>query len=400
MFQPGTWHHPRANRLLKLGHCEVAYEFKRGKRRTIGEREAAQTGISLDLVAVLSFLPIGHVLDSGRLLRLARLVRLAIVVRYAADLLRDFWLVVTRRERLGQLLVLLLSVATLSFVAAALLVLAEPGNPMHGGNLLDAFWWAFLQLESADNIVRSVHEHPALVIASVLLTITGIFLMSFVIGLGTNIVAALLVASRHRPVDLEGHTVLSAPPQAARRILRDLGRLRSRNLPETGRIEGLHFLSPARRLRRLVPRAKILAFSIHSSQEYVVRMARCGVHGYVMKDAPTAKLVEAIVRVHKGGLYFPPGMTDAILATTPKPAFGEQSTVLTAREREVLVLLAEGLANKEVARKLGISVRTAETHREHLSRKLNIAPIAALTKYAIQHGLTPLTLPAPPERRE
>ncbi|MDP3543436.1 MAG: response regulator transcription factor [Elusimicrobiota bacterium] len=155
----------------------------------------------------------------------------------------------------------------------------------------------------------------------------------------------------------------------------------------------------AKRLRVTVPRAKLIAFSIHSSQEYVVRMARCGVHGYVMKDTPTAKLVEAIGRVHKGGLYFPPGMTDAILAPASKPAFGEQNTVLTAREREVLVLLAEGLANKEVARKLGISVRTAETHREHLSRKLNIAPIAALTKYAIQHGLTPLTLPpAPPPR--
>lgn len=156
----------------------------------------------------------------------------------------------------------------------------------------------------------------------------------------------------------------------------------------------------AKRLRVMVPRAKLIAFSIHSSQEYVVRMARCGVHGYVMKDMPTAKLVEAISRVHKGGLYFPPGMTDAILAPASKPAFGEQNTVLTAREREVLVLLAEGLANKEVARKLGISVRTAETHREHLSRKLNIASIAALTKYAIQHGLTPLTLPPSAPRRD
>jgi two-component system nitrate/nitrite response regulator NarL len=152
----------------------------------------------------------------------------------------------------------------------------------------------------------------------------------------------------------------------------------------------------ARKLRLTNPRAKLIAFSIHSSQEYVVRMARCGVHGYVMKDTPTSKLVEAIQRVHRGGLYFPPGMTDAILS--PKSASGAGvKDVLTAREREVLVLLAEGLANKEVARKLGISVRTAETHREHLSRKLNIAPIAGLTKYAIQHGLTPLSLPTPPE---
>ena len=149
----------------------------------------------------------------------------------------------------------------------------------------------------------------------------------------------------------------------------------------------------ARKLRVEVPKIKLIAFSIHATQEYVVRMARCGVHGYVMKDAPTTKLVEAIERVHGGGLYFPPGMTDAILAPGSKPGSGP---VLTAREREVLALLAEGLANKEVARKLGISVRTAETHREHLSRKLGIAPIAGLTKYAIQHGLTALSLPVPP----
>ena len=151
----------------------------------------------------------------------------------------------------------------------------------------------------------------------------------------------------------------------------------------------------ARTLRQTAPKSKLIAFSIHAGQEYVVRMARCGAHGYVMKDAPTSELVEAIEHVHRGGLSFPPGMTDAILAPGAKPALGAKSA-LTAREREVLVLLAEGLANKEVARKLGISVRTAETHREHLSRKLNIAPIAGLTKYAIQEGLTSLRPPDPP----
>jgi len=154
----------------------------------------------------------------------------------------------------------------------------------------------------------------------------------------------------------------------------------------------------ARKLRQTVPSAKLIAFSVHASQEYVVRMARCGAHGYVTKDAPTAKLVEAIRHVHQGGLYFPAEMTDAILSPETKPAPDEANqAVLTVREREVLALLAEGLANKEVARKLGISVRTAETHREHLSHKLNIMTIAGLTKYAIQHGLTSLGLPAQPK---
>ncbi|MDD5209119.1 MAG: response regulator transcription factor [Elusimicrobiales bacterium] len=154
----------------------------------------------------------------------------------------------------------------------------------------------------------------------------------------------------------------------------------------------------ARKLRLTVPRAKIIGFSVHASQEYVVRMARCGAHGYVMKDAPTAKLVEAIQHVYKGGLYFPPEMTDAILAPESKSSSeGEENAVLTTREKEVLTLLAEGLANKQVARKLGISVRTAETHREHLSHKLNIMTIAGLTKYAIQHGMTSLGLPVQPK---
>ncbi|MCX5793052.1 MAG: response regulator transcription factor [Elusimicrobia bacterium] len=151
----------------------------------------------------------------------------------------------------------------------------------------------------------------------------------------------------------------------------------------------------ARRLRQTAPRTKIIAFSVHASQEHVVRMARCGAHGYVTKDAPTAKLVEAIHHVHQGGLYFPPEMSDAILSPEAKPATDEENkAALTVREREVLALLAEGLANKEVARKLGISVRTAETHREHVSHKLNIMTIAGLTKYAIQHGLTSLGLPS------
>ena len=151
----------------------------------------------------------------------------------------------------------------------------------------------------------------------------------------------------------------------------------------------------ARYLRQTVPSAKLIAFSIHASQEYVVRMARCGVHGYVRKDEPTTRLVEAIERVHQGGLCFPPGMAAALLAPGSNPA-SDAKAVLTSREREVLILLAEGLANKEVARRLGISVRTAETHRKHLSRKLNIAPVAGLTKYAIQEGLTSLRLPPPP----
>jgi len=150
----------------------------------------------------------------------------------------------------------------------------------------------------------------------------------------------------------------------------------------------------ARRLRRLVPKSKLIAFSIHSSEEYVVRMARCGVQGYVVKDQPTAELLDAITHVFGGGLYFPAGMTDSILDSVQKfPAGRLDSVALTDRELEVLVLLADGFPNKGIADKLGISARTVETHRVHLSHKLNIMTIVGLTRYSIQHGLTSLKGP-------
>ncbi|MFA6317704.1 MAG: response regulator transcription factor [Elusimicrobiota bacterium] len=146
----------------------------------------------------------------------------------------------------------------------------------------------------------------------------------------------------------------------------------------------------ARRLRRSVPKAKIIAFSIHASEEYVVRMARCGAHGYIMKDEPTSNLLAAIKRVAAGGLSFPAEMTDAVLSPETGRTTYPGGSSLTSREREVLALVAEGMPNKQIARKLGISVRTAEAHRERLSRKLAIRTVAGLTKFAIRHGLTSL----------
>lgn len=145
----------------------------------------------------------------------------------------------------------------------------------------------------------------------------------------------------------------------------------------------------ARRLRRLAPKTKLIAFSIHSSMEYVVKMARCGVHGYVTKNEPAAHLLEVIKQVHAGGLHFPAGMTDAVLAAA-QPVAGTEGGALTSRELDVLKLLADGHTNKSVAAKLGITVRTAETHRENLTAKLNIFTVAGLTKYALSHSLTSL----------
>jgi len=145
----------------------------------------------------------------------------------------------------------------------------------------------------------------------------------------------------------------------------------------------------ALRLRRLVPGCGLIAFSIHSGEEYVARMVRCGVRGYVTKDQPLSELFDAIMQVFRGGSRFPRGMKGLAQSATESSA-GPAGAALTCREVEVLALLADGLSNKGVAAKLGIGTRTAETHREHLSHKLNILTVAGLTKYALQHGLTSL----------
>lgn len=150
----------------------------------------------------------------------------------------------------------------------------------------------------------------------------------------------------------------------------------------------------ARRLRRLIPSAKLIAFSMHAGEAYIVKMARCGVQGYVTKDRPPLELVAAIRSVHAGGLEFPAGMTDALLSPKAEhPSDKRAAAELTDREVEVLTLLSDGLSNKGVAAKLGISARTAETHRENLCRKLDIVTVAGLTKYALQKGLTSFGAP-------
>lgn len=144
------------------------------------------------------------------------------------------------------------------------------------------------------------------------------------------------------------------------------------------------------RLRRVLPKVRLIAFSIHTSEAYVVKMARCGVNGYVTKEQPADELLAAIRHVHQGGLHFPAGMGDALLTASPETGLGPDVSALTGRELEVLALLADGASNKGIASKLGINVRTAETHRENLMHKLNIMTVAGLTKYAISHGLTAL----------
>lgn len=151
-------------------------------------------------------------------------------------------------------------------------------------------------------------------------------------------------------------------------------------------------LEATARLRKQVPDAKVLILTMHDTREYIAQMIQTGARGYLLKDGSPAELVTAIKSIHAGEVHFSPSVSRA-LAQSPAPnghqgAPPPEAAALTDREREVLTLISEGLLNKQIADRLGIGVRTAETYRERVMRKLGIHNVAGLTKYAIAHGMT------------
>jgi two-component system nitrate/nitrite response regulator NarL len=150
-------------------------------------------------------------------------------------------------------------------------------------------------------------------------------------------------------------------------------------------------LEATERLRKEMPEIKVLILSVHNNREYIFRIIQAGAHGYVSKESSPEELLEAIESVHGGESFFTPEIAQAALSQFVTHG-GSTGTFaqLTDREREVLTLIAEGQSNKEIANRLGIGVRTIETHRERIMRRLNIHSVAGLTKYAIANGLVSL----------
>ena len=154
---------------------------------------------------------------------------------------------------------------------------------------------------------------------------------------------------------------------------------------------GMNGLAVTEVLRKEAPQVKVLVLSVHSNKDYIFRVIQAGAHGYVSKEAPPDELLRAIETVHAGEPFFSEEIAKAALSEfVNSGGKKEPFSQLTSREREVLVLIAEGKSNKEIADKLGIGVRTIETHRERIMRRLNIHSVAGLTKYAIANGLIPL----------
>ena len=145
-------------------------------------------------------------------------------------------------------------------------------------------------------------------------------------------------------------------------------------------MRGTNGIEATAAFRAQCPAIAVLILSMHDKQEYVSQAMAAGARGYVLKDAPGKDIVVAIETVMSGGIYYSAGLASQLGRTQA------QEEPLTTREQEVLRHIANGEANKQIARALDLSVRTVETHRLNIKRKLGIEGQAELIKYAVQHA--------------
>ena len=150
---------------------------------------------------------------------------------------------------------------------------------------------------------------------------------------------------------------------------------------------GLSGLEVVRLLRQRLPDTRILILSVHDDREYVLESVRVGAHGYLRKDSSPADIRRAIRVVPAGDSFFSPPAARHLAAAVQSQTSIDPLGTLTTRERDVLTRVARGCTNREAAAELGISVRTVETYRDSLMRKLGIHTVAGLTRFAIERRL-------------
>jgi len=152
---------------------------------------------------------------------------------------------------------------------------------------------------------------------------------------------------------------------------------------------GLGGIEAALELKKQGRRARILILSQYEDREYVRRLLKAGVAGYVLKKSAGAELANAIRAVHRGGLVLDPEVARTAMEEAGPAAPGEADPyeALTDREKQVLKLVADGRSNKEVAEVLGISVKTAMSHREHVMEKLGVHNRTELVRFALKKGV-------------
>jgi len=155
----------------------------------------------------------------------------------------------------------------------------------------------------------------------------------------------------------------------------------------------LNGIEATRQIIAALPGTKVIALSMHANKRYVMEMLKAGASGYILKDNAYEELASAIRTAMGNRTYLSPQVAEIVIGDYVKlvqTANGSVFSLLSAREREVLQLLAEGSSTAQIADRLCVSVKTVETYRQHIMEKLNIRTVAELTKYAIREGLTSL----------
>ena len=154
----------------------------------------------------------------------------------------------------------------------------------------------------------------------------------------------------------------------------------------------LNGIEATRKIIKANPKMKVVALSGHVNQHFVREMFAAGAAAYILKQTASDELVRAIRAVAAGKKYLSPDVTrdivDAYVELSQSPSQMPVFVVLTEREREVLQMVAEGRSTKDIGGKIGVSVKTVETHRHNIMEKLNLHSVAELTKYAIREGIT------------
>lgn len=154
-------------------------------------------------------------------------------------------------------------------------------------------------------------------------------------------------------------------------------------------LPGLNGAEVLRRFSRQLPKTRVLVFSGYQDSALLRELLEAGAHGFIGKSASLTELQKGISVVSAGGSYFSPEVAQVLREAMTNPGGMANPAVhrLTAREREILQLIAESYSTKEIANKLKISVKTAENHRTNLMKKLDLHDIASLTRFAIEYGL-------------
>lgn len=154
---------------------------------------------------------------------------------------------------------------------------------------------------------------------------------------------------------------------------------------------GLNGIEATRRITETCPQTAVIILSMHCDESYVIRSLKAGARGYLLKDSARADLISAIRAVTQAKTYFSPKISQILqedyMQELAQKDQDDSYDLLTDREREVLQLIAEGLANKEIATKLNLSVYTVDTHRSHILRKLNLHSVPEVILYAVRKNI-------------